>query len=62
MSTAQAHVSADELAKLNKPKRDGRYWAGAIGGIAGISVHHPVLRPALLLDGRLVAAAAGGRS
>jgi multiple sugar transport system permease protein len=40
MSTAtaasEAHVSAAELAQLNKPKRDGRYWAGLIGTIAGM--------------------------
>jgi multiple sugar transport system permease protein len=37
MSTTQAQTSAEELAKLNKPRRDGRYWAGAIAGIAGIA-------------------------
>ncbi len=37
MTTAQAQVSQAELAQLNKPRRDGRYWAGAIGGIAGIA-------------------------
>jgi len=37
MTTAQAHVTAEEIAKLNKPKRDARYWLGAIAGIAGIT-------------------------
>ena len=36
MSTAQAHVSAAELAQLNKPQRDGKYWAGLIAGIVGM--------------------------
>ncbi len=36
MTTAQAHVTEAELAKLNKPRRDNRYWAGAIAGVAGI--------------------------
>ena len=37
MSTAQAHVTAAELAQLNKPKRSGQYWAGTIAGLAGIA-------------------------
>ena len=39
MSTVaqESRLSQAELQKLNKPKRDGRYWAGAIAGIAGIA-------------------------
>ncbi len=37
MSTdTQAHVTAEEIAVLNKPKRDGKYWAGTIGGMVGM--------------------------
>ncbi len=34
MSTAQAHTSQEELARLNKPKRR---WGGAVAGIVGIA-------------------------
>ena len=37
MSTAQAHVTAEEIAQLNKPRRDAKYWGGAIAGILGIA-------------------------
>lgn len=37
MTAAQAHVTKAELAELNKPKRDGKYWAGTIAGLAGIA-------------------------
>lgn len=37
MSTAQAHVTAAEIAQLNKPRRDAKYWGGAIAGILGIA-------------------------
>ncbi len=34
---ADNRTSADELAKLNKPRRDSRYWLGTIGSIAGMA-------------------------
>lgn len=37
-TTAQeSRLTQAELQKLNKPTRDGRYWAGAIAGIAGMT-------------------------
>jgi multiple sugar transport system permease protein len=36
-TTTESRVTAKELAALNKPTRDGRYWAGLIGTIAGMS-------------------------
>ena len=34
---SQSHVTAAEIAKLNKPRRDGKYWATLIGGIVGMA-------------------------
>ena len=37
-TTAQeSRLTQAELQKLNKPTRDGRYWAGTIAGIAGMT-------------------------
>lgn len=39
MSTVDtaSHVSAAELATLNKPRRDAKYWATLVGGILGMA-------------------------
>ena len=34
---SQSHVTAAEIAQLNKPRRDGKYWATLIGGIVGMA-------------------------
>lgn len=37
MTTAQAHVTQAEIDQLNKPRRNAKYWGGAIAGIAGVA-------------------------
>ena len=35
--SAASHVTAEELAVLNKPNRGGKYWASQIAIIAGMA-------------------------
>ena len=48
MTTAtQARVTAEELAELNKPRRDWKFWLGRSASSSG-GVHHRLLRSAVL--------------